>query len=116
MISYGYCFRPAPDRSDCSGKLYLWIADRGGEIRLMQTPYDVRHEEWDPVTGSIVFTSSEPKRLQILLNQANCMLEEQRIIKDIVHRSESLDKQCRATKIAAELNEHLEYAHHYVRL
>ncbi len=50
---FGFCFRPALDRNDCSGPLLLWI-DTGGKTIFMPTTYDVRREEWDPVSGSIL--------------------------------------------------------------
>ena len=52
MTSYGFCFRPALDRNDCSGPLLLWI-DHRGKTTFLSTPYDIRHEEWDPISGSI---------------------------------------------------------------
>ncbi len=53
MASYGFCFRPSLDRDDCSGRLLLWI-DHCGKTRFVPTTYDVRRDEWDPVSGTLV--------------------------------------------------------------
>ncbi len=50
---FGYCFRPALDRDNCSGRLLLWI-DTGGNTIFIPTQYDIRREEWDPVSCAIV--------------------------------------------------------------
>ncbi len=54
---YGFCFRPELGREDCSGRLHLWL-DHLGETRFVPTPYDVRHSEWDALSGTLDLTRS----------------------------------------------------------
>ncbi len=51
--NYGFCFWPELGRDDCSGRLRMWVAHRG-QTRFLPTDYDIRAEEWDAVSGTLI--------------------------------------------------------------
>jgi hypothetical protein len=73
----------------------LWVADRNGETRLIDTPYEVRHDEWDPVEGTLVSAEGEvggeeSARLRQLRGWAERMDDDLRRMREIVDELDAL--------------------------
>lgn len=85
---FGFCFRPIHGRGDCSGKLHLWVAGSRGETRFAPTPYDVRYDEWDAVSGTIKEGAS-PERQSVLSDYRKRMVRDLRLVESIVQVLES---------------------------
>lgn len=80
---FGFCFRPELRRNDCSGYLHLWIGD-GDNVRFIPTDYDVAHDEWDAVTGSVVIPDQAGERRSRLIRYAESMTRDLRLVGEIV--------------------------------
>ncbi len=85
---FGFCFRPIHGRGDCSGKLHLWVAGCRGETRFAPTRYDVRHDEWDAVSGTIREDTS-PARQSVLSDYHERMARDLRLVERIVQALEA---------------------------
>ena len=65
LTEYGFCFRPVLGRSDCSGRLQLWVCHRD-ELCFFDTVYDIRHHEWDAIECRIVPPVGDKPRASLL--------------------------------------------------
>ncbi len=95
---FGFCFRPIHGRDDCSGKLHLWVAGSRGETRFAPTRYDVRHDEWDAVSGTIK-ESASPARQSVLSDYREQMARDLRLVESIVHNLEAEGRGCAAADV-----------------
>jgi hypothetical protein len=68
----GLSFRQERGRGDCSGRLMMG-ADRSGMLRFEPTSCDVKHNEWNPVTGSFMVQSASLWRRFRLIGYAKCV-------------------------------------------
>ncbi len=96
---FGYCFRPDPHREECSGTLNLWIGHYGA-VRFVPTTYDVRHDEWDPVSGSLIIPGDSSGRRRRLTECARSMTRNLRLVDNIIRHLEATRKRYTADDVA----------------
>ncbi len=96
---FGYCFRPDPRRDDSSGTLHLWIGHYGA-VRFVPTNYDIRHDEWDPVSGSLVIPGDSSGRRRKLTECAKSMTRNLRLVDTIIRDLEASRKRYTADDVA----------------
>lgn len=100
---FGFCFRPDLRRDDCSGPLYLWI-EHYGSMRFIPTPYDIRHDEWDAIGGTIVIPKGSTGRARRLAECARSMARSLRLVKTIVSDLEKSRKRYTVDDVANAFN------------
>ena len=96
---FGFCFRPNLRRDDCSGSLHMWIGHYGA-VRFIPTSYDIRHDEWDPVTGSIIIPGDSSGRRRKLIECTKSMIRNIRLVESIIAALESSRKRYTADDVA----------------
>ncbi len=69
-------------RDDCSGPLHLWIEHRGA-VRFIPTPYDIRHDEWNPIAGTVIIPGDSNGRARRLAEYARGMDCDLRLVEEI---------------------------------
>lgn len=89
MTGYGFCFRPMLGRRDCSGRLHLWVSDYRGKTRFLPMNYDIRRDEWDPISGIIMPRAGNEKRRRRLAEYAVEMKRDLNHVALILKRLES---------------------------
>ena len=82
-LDFGFCFRPVSERDDCSGPLMLWI-DYRDRTCFVPTVFDVRHDEWDPVSGTLVLSGKSPERRRLLAGYACKMDRTLRAVRKVI--------------------------------
>ncbi len=90
---FGFCFRPALNRSCCSGRLHLWVGDRSS-TRTITTPYDVDYEEWDAVEGRLVMSRSDDHRCSQLHCYAESMEQDLRLMEQTIRMLKNGNRNC----------------------
>ncbi len=96
---FGYCFRPDPRRSDSSGTLHLWVGHYGA-VRFVPTSYDIRPDEWDHDTGSLVIPGDSSGRRRKLIECAKSMTRNLRLVDNIIRDLEASRKRYTADDVA----------------
>ncbi len=88
---FGFCFRPATDRSNGSGNLHLWVGNRSS-TRTIPTPYDVEYWEWSAVDGRLLVSESPDHRRPLLSLYAESMEQDLRLVEHTIRELESSNR------------------------
>ncbi len=90
---FGFCFRPATDRSNGSGNLHLWVGNRSS-TRTIPTPYDVEYREWSAVDGRLLVSESPDHRRPILNRYAESMERDIRLMERTIRELSCDSREC----------------------
>ncbi len=96
---FGFCFRPEHRHDECRGALNLWIGHYD-TIRFVPMSYDIRQDEWDSATGTLVIPGDSSGRRRKLTECAKSMARNLRLVSNIVRDLESSRKRYSADDVA----------------